>query len=269
MKHRREQSGDDDPDLKNLDPLQNAVELTGKELHTLDGKKEITVAGLKIGRSDRMVPSLLRTPVQWAWLGPQNVGGRTRSLVIDPHHPDRIWAGSVGGGLWVNIRNAQRVWEGWRVADARLANYPVSTLVIAPKSEAIYIGTGEYIGDRVGVRHARRPSGLRGCGVFRGDGKTWDTMNWEDITAENNDDFDFVNRLAVAEENDQTVLLAATAEALFRYTTSPSRKGDMEKSRAVPGRLLGCGVPTLQWFQGRGRNVLIRPGRGREGLLQR
>jgi hypothetical protein len=38
----------------------------------------------------------------WAWLGPGNIGGRTRSIVIDPANPKRIWAGSVGGGIWLS-----------------------------------------------------------------------------------------------------------------------------------------------------------------------
>src|SRR6185295_16727738 len=36
----------------------------------------------------------------WVSRGPVNVGGRTRSLLIDPTNPQRIFAGSVGGGLW-------------------------------------------------------------------------------------------------------------------------------------------------------------------------
>lgn len=233
MELRQEQSGDDDADIVNQDPLSNAIELTSDDLETLGGKDRITVAGLTIGRSPTVVPILLSVPVEWSWLGPKNVGGRTRALVIDPGDPDRIWAGSVAGGVWVNVRNNRQAWQGWKIADASLACYPVSTLVIAPRSKSIYIGTGEYIGDRVGVVHAGRQSGLRGSGVFRGQGKTRDTMTWKRITDEKSDDFDFVNRLAVAEENDRTILLAATAEGLFRYTSSPSQPGVW--SRVWPG----------------------------------
>lgn len=39
----------------------------------------------------------------WEERGPLNVGGRTRTVVMDPNDPTgrRIWAGSVSGGLWV------------------------------------------------------------------------------------------------------------------------------------------------------------------------
>src|SRR6185503_2195395 len=36
----------------------------------------------------------------WTPLGPGNVGGRTRALVIDPSDPDVLYAGGVAGGVW-------------------------------------------------------------------------------------------------------------------------------------------------------------------------
>jgi photosystem II stability/assembly factor-like uncharacterized protein len=42
--------------------------------------------------------------------GPRNVGGRTRTIMVDPNDPSgkKVWAGSVSGGLWVtnNIDSA-------------------------------------------------------------------------------------------------------------------------------------------------------------------
>jgi len=40
--------------------------------------------------------------VVWEERGPQNVGGRTRTMLFDPNDPTgkRLWAGSVSGGLW-------------------------------------------------------------------------------------------------------------------------------------------------------------------------
>src|ERR1700676_3738423 len=36
----------------------------------------------------------------WQPLGPGNVGGRTRALLINPNDPNTMYAGSVGGGVW-------------------------------------------------------------------------------------------------------------------------------------------------------------------------
>src|SRR6476620_1053023 len=38
--------------------------------------------------------------VTWSWIGPGNIGGRMRSMIIDPAIPDRIFVGGVSGGIW-------------------------------------------------------------------------------------------------------------------------------------------------------------------------
>jgi hypothetical protein len=232
---RQSQSGDSDDHLRNADRLQDAIELTTTELRASGGGKVEMVAGLKIRSQGAFDPRVLTAPSQWCWRGPRNVGGRTRSLAIDPDDPDRIWAGSVAGGLWVNRRNAKQAWEGWKIADASLACYTVSAIVIAPKSKAIFVGTGEYIGDRIGVLNANRESGLRGSGIFRGEGQNRERMKWKEITDNKCDDFDFVNRLAVAEDEHQTVLLAATSKGLFRTTMVPNQTGQWERVWSLPG----------------------------------
>ncbi len=39
--------------------------------------------------------------LEWEERGPRNIGGRTRTLMVDPFKPNKVWAGSVSGGLWV------------------------------------------------------------------------------------------------------------------------------------------------------------------------
>ena len=36
----------------------------------------------------------------WQSIGPGNVGGRTRALLIDPINPDVMYAAAVAGGIW-------------------------------------------------------------------------------------------------------------------------------------------------------------------------
>jgi hypothetical protein len=45
----------------------------------------------------------LSNDLAWQERGPNNVGGRTRALLVDPNDPtgETVWAGSVSGGLWV------------------------------------------------------------------------------------------------------------------------------------------------------------------------
>jgi hypothetical protein len=41
--------------------------------------------------------------LNWTERGPNNIGGRTRALLVDPNDPsgETVWAGSVSGGLWL------------------------------------------------------------------------------------------------------------------------------------------------------------------------
>lgn len=43
----------------------------------------------------------------WEELGPGNIGGRTRALLIDPSNPSIIYAGGVAGGIWKTTDGGQ------------------------------------------------------------------------------------------------------------------------------------------------------------------
>ena len=57
----------------------------------------------------------------WTSLGPGGVGGRTRSIVVHPQDADRIWLGSVGGGVWLSVNGG----ANWHPVDDRMANLAV------------------------------------------------------------------------------------------------------------------------------------------------
>lgn len=136
----------------------------------------------------------------WTWRGPGNVGGRVRSLAINPTSPQTMWAGSVGGGIWKTTDGG----ASWRALDDFMANLAVSTLVVDPNNpNVLYAGTGEgvYNGDA-----------LRGAGVF----KTTDGgATWTRLQSTATPDFHYVNRLAISPANSQE-LLAATRTGIWR-----------------------------------------------------
>lgn len=39
------------------------------------------------------------SPGRWRWLGPGNIGGRTRSIVVHPTNVNIMWAAAVAGGI--------------------------------------------------------------------------------------------------------------------------------------------------------------------------
>ena len=141
------------------------------------------------------------TSSSWAWMGPGNVGGRVRALVIHPTSTNTMWAGSVSGGIWKTTNGGAT----WNVLEDFMANMAVSTLVIDPgNANVLYAGTGEgfYNGD-----------GLLGAGVFK---TTNGGTTWTQLSSTNNSSWYYVNRLAISP--DSATLLAATQSGIWRST---------------------------------------------------
>jgi photosystem II stability/assembly factor-like uncharacterized protein len=138
----------------------------------------------------------------WVWLGPGNVGGRTRGIVIDPVQPDRMWAVSAGGGVWHTEDGGAQ----WEPVDDFLANLACSCITMDPSdASTMYVGTGEAF---------QNLDAIRGNGIFL----TTDAVSWKPIAATQIPDFQFVSRIAVSRSGD--VVLAATSAGLFRSADS-------------------------------------------------
>jgi photosystem II stability/assembly factor-like uncharacterized protein len=136
---------------------------------------------------------------RWTWIGPGNIGGRIRSLVIHPTTPTTMFAGGVDGGIWKTTDGG----VSWFPINDFLANLAVSSIVFRPGDPTtMYAGTGEgfYNGD-----------GIRGAGILKSTdgGNTWSVL--PSTTGVN---FFYVNRLAFSA--DGNILLAGTREGLFR-----------------------------------------------------
>src|SRR5688500_15317906 len=80
--------------------------------------------------------------LEWEELGPDNIGGRTRAILIDRNNTNRMYTGGVSGGLWIsdNAGNSWRVYSG----NDTLSGVGIGSLTQAANGD-IYVGTGEYI----------------------------------------------------------------------------------------------------------------------------
>jgi hypothetical protein len=137
----------------------------------------------------------------WTWIGPGNIGGRTRTISINPLNTQDILAAGVAGGIW-RTTNAGGTWS---VINDFMANLAVSTIVRRPGAPAtILAGTGE------GFFNA---DSIRGAGIFR---STDNGASWTQLPSTTTASFQYVNRLAFAD--DGSVLIAATRSGLFRST---------------------------------------------------
>src|SRR5450759_2592745 len=64
----------------------------------------------------------------WHALGPANVGGRIRTIAIDPRNASRVFIGAAGGGIWIS----ENAGATWRPINDFLGSLTVSTLVFDP-----------------------------------------------------------------------------------------------------------------------------------------
>src|SRR5262245_35646744 len=140
----------------------------------------------------------------WSYLGPGNIGGRTRALVFHPDFASNqtLYAGGVAGGVW---RSTDAGGSWMPIGDA-MANLAVSALVLSPGDPStIYAGTGEGF---------HNFDAVRGNGIF----KTTDGGGtWSQLASTNGPNFRYVHKLATSALHPAN-LYAATNAGLLRST---------------------------------------------------
>jgi uncharacterized repeat protein (TIGR01451 family) len=137
----------------------------------------------------------------WLSLGPGNVGGRTRALIIDPVSPDTMYAAGVAGGIWKSTNGG----ASWAPLDDFMANIAVTCLVFEPgNTNVIYAGTGE------GFFNA---DAVQGAGIFK---STDAGATWTRLSSTNTVDFRFVNDIVVGNGTNSQHVYAATRTGVWR-----------------------------------------------------
>jgi len=173
----------------------------------------------------------------WDWLGPGNVGGRTRALVIDPTDPDRMFAAGVAGGIWKTTDGG----DSWNPADDLLLNLAVCSLAMDPNDpDTLYAGTGEGIYVNAVF--------VQGLGIFKSiDGGTSWTQLPGTTSGAPAGAFDYVNKVVISPNNPNTVY-AGTRSGVWRSvnagTTWSLMLGNPQHLSAPTynsnGSLVGC-----------------------------
>lgn len=157
---------------------------------------------------------------EWTQLGPGNIGGRTRAMLINPQNPNVMYAAGVAGGIWKTVNGG----NSWTPMSDLLPNIAVNSMAMDPKNpNIIYAGTGEgYF----------NIDGVRGAGIF----KTTDGgANWTRLEGTTSLDFYYVNDLVVSPLNSQRVY-AATRSGVMQ-----SSDGGVTWTRALnPSVNGGC-----------------------------
>jgi hypothetical protein len=156
----------------------------------------------------------------WQPLGPGNIGGRTRSLVIRPDDPNTMYAGAVGGGVWKTTDGGR----SWSPLSDLLPSIGISALAMDPASpDTLYAGTGEwYAGDAI-----------RGAGIFQ---TTDGGATWTLLEGTANHFFYYVNKIVLS-PGDSRRIYAATWDGVF---FSPDAGATWQMVLDRSGALAGC-----------------------------
>lgn len=141
-------------------------------------------------------------PGTWTRLGPGNIGGRTRALLLHPTTPTTMWAGAVAGGIWKSTDGG----ASWAPKADLAVNIAVNSMILDPRNPLhLYAGTGEgfFNGDS-----------LRGAGILQSNdgGETW-----SQLPSTTTSDFFYVQKIIMSKGSSQRIY-AATRTGIFRTT---------------------------------------------------
>lgn len=153
--------------------------------------------------------------LNWQEVGPDNIGGRVRAILIDKDNPDIVFAGAVSGGLWKSTTGG----SSWILVPSVEQNIAICCIT-QDKDGYIYVGTGESFASVTGA--AFGSSGFIGKGIYRSSDKTTFALLPQTIPSLNSMTvpWAFVNELAYDKINNR--IWAATNGGL-KYSND---KGD-------------------------------------------
>ncbi|MGE5680726.1 MAG: FlgD immunoglobulin-like domain containing protein [Bacillota bacterium] len=150
-------------------------------------------------KSENAMLAKTASSLSWTQLGPRNIGGRVRSIVIDPTNSNVVYVGSVSGGIWKTTNGGGH----WIPLKDNMENLSISSLVIDPNDHnTIYAGTGEGF---------YNVDAIRGEGIFK---STDAGASWKRLTSTTGSNYYYINRLAI--DKTTGTLWAATRVGLLR-----------------------------------------------------
>jgi hypothetical protein len=163
--------------------------------------------------------------LNWDEMGPDNVGSRTRAIIIDKNNSSVLYAGAATGGIWKSTTGGSS-WSQTTVNGTKEQVINVTCLVQTPGGN-LFAGTGEgfYNGVGAGV------GGKVGQGLFKStDGTDFTLVNGTQPVANNTSaEWAYINRLAV----DQNGRLYAATNTGLKYSDDEGATWHLAQSGGV------------------------------------
>ena len=140
--------------------------------------------------------------MSFQFVGPNNIGGRTRSVLVDKDNNQRVYAGSTSGGLFISDNGGDEWTTFWDFEESLYISAIEQT-----ENGDIYVGTGHTFDDGVGV------------GIYKSDdgGQTFSLLESTKAPDVGIHDFPIVNVMK-ADPSSGTTLYSGGSRGLY-YTT--------------------------------------------------
>jgi len=144
--------------------------------------------------------------LEFKFTGPNNVGGRTRAILVDNEDPDRLYAAGITGGLFISINGG----NSWSATFQDKESMNISCITQADNG-TLYIGTGCSF-ELEGSSRGGGPQSP-GTGVYKSTnrGDSWTKIESTDPTTD--DRFSYINDILVIPSNANQIVVATAKSA--------------------------------------------------------
>jgi hypothetical protein len=184
-------------------------------------QKELEYARTLPHSSYALYKGLAAASVAWQEAGPNDVGGRTRALVVDVANSNTILAGGVSGGIWKSTDNG----ASWVLKNSPTHSLSVTSLAQDTRAGSTgtwYYATGEFVGNSASDRGYMAV--FRGTGIYKStdNGESWNVLpTTEALPTTWNSAYNYVSRIVVSPTTG-SVYAASNGSGIFRSTDGGS-----------------------------------------------
>ncbi len=204
--------------------------------------ESIPVANVLKARAevDNFTPSKSSaTTLNWQELGPNNLGGRTRAIVIDKDDPDRLYTGSVAGGMFLSEDRGE-TWTPY--LDEDHPNFTAIASITQSSNGDIYVGTGEFVPNSLYGRGLGGHPFSLGSGIYKSTdrGATYQQLAPTTPQVTNTDtpydvEWLFVTTMATSSKDPNTVFAGTNSGLYISYDggTTWEEQTDLRESDPV------------------------------------